>query len=317
MKNQLKLLTVSIFSTFSFTAFAVTNGYPDCEDNQTNLNCKHPNVLMASLFDESGVTITGTRCSASLIKADQDKAVILTAGHCVDPIIQGLVQGNYGVSFDAKIFKPNPDGGIFNNHQFIMGAIPINNSYYQGYKTDYAAIVLPLQNGLATTVDGRQVNILDIAPVTLAPLGLMDQVNKEEVKLVDVGYGTNAIKTNPNDNGNAATVVRTEFGNRNISENGLYQNNSISGGMLLKIQQNLARDQSGTCFGDSGGPTFYLDASGKEIQVGIHSIGNNLTCNGWAGSYRVDIEQTQVFLKCLMVDGKSIDQLKACGVTLN
>ncbi len=302
----------------SLNSFAITFGVPDCEDNATNTNCKHPNVVMISGFDANGVTVPETRCSGSLIKADSDKAIILTAGHCALRDITPLV----GVTFDAKVFKPDPTVNVFNDDQFIHGALPIVNFEYptdKSYRVDFGAVIIPLTNGIATTVDGRQIDIKNITPVTLAPLGYIDALVKahQEINVVDVGYGSSTILKNPDKNGNAiAGISNIEFGTRNISENGLFQNGSVWGGTLLKIQQNHAKDQSGVCIGDSGGPTFAVDFQGKETQVGIHSGGNSVLCNSYQATYRVDIAPTQAFLACLLVDGKSIAALLKCGITI-
>ncbi len=81
-----------------------------------------------------------------------------------------------------------------------------------------------------STIDGREIDIQSIAPVTLAPLGYIDALVKahQEIKVIDVGYGLNTVLKNPDKNGNAIEGRSSvEFGTRNISENGLFQNDTV------------------------------------------------------------------------------------------
>ncbi|MGQ3887868.1 hypothetical protein ACQUW5_02405 [Legionella sp. CNM-1927-20] len=325
MYKCIKLLLTGVVSSCSLSALAVTNGQLDCEDNATNLNCKHPNVVMSGIFDPRNGA-SAVRCSGSLLKADNDKAIILTAGHCVYPLVSGqLAGGVLGVAFDAKINRVNDHTTAIYPDQFIMGATPIVNTQYidlpelNGTDSyDYGAIVIPLVNGYATTHGGQQINVKAIMPVSIADEGYVDNLNKKDVKIVDVGYGMGAVSLNPNDQGNNAAPSLEPFATRYISENGLYLNNSVFGESYLQVQNNLAKDQSGVCFGDSGGPTFQKDKNtGQEIQVAIHSLAfpPNLRCNGFSASYRVDIKGPQDFIKCLKA-GDTIDKVKACGNSL-
>ena len=49
----------------------------------------------------------------------------------------------------------------------------------------------------------------------------------------------------------------------------------------------------GTCFGDSGGPTF--DNTNSNLIVAVTSFGNN-NCTGHGGVYRLDEPDDQTFL---------------------
>ncbi len=65
----------------------------------------------------------------------------------------------------------------------------------------------------------------------------------------------------------------------------------------LRMSQNQATDDGGTCFGDSGGPAFWTDPdTGEEILVGITSWGD-AQCVSSAFNYRVDIPQTLEFIE--------------------
>jgi secreted trypsin-like serine protease len=65
----------------------------------------------------------------------------------------------------------------------------------------------------------------------------------------------------------------------------------------LRLSQNQATGDGGTCFGDSGGPSFWTDPdTGEEILVGITSWGDAV-CVAAGFNYRVDIPQTLDFIE--------------------
>lgn len=63
----------------------------------------------------------------------------------------------------------------------------------------------------------------------------------------------------------------------------------------LRMSQNQATGDGGTCFGDSGGPAFWTEPDGTEILVGITSWGD-ASCVSSAFNYRVDIPDTLDFI---------------------
>ncbi len=66
----------------------------------------------------------------------------------------------------------------------------------------------------------------------------------------------------------------------------------------LRMSQNQATGDGGTCYGDSGGPAFREPngADGTEILVGITSWGD-IPCVASAFNYRVDIPETLDFIE--------------------
>jgi hypothetical protein len=68
----------------------------------------------------------------------------------------------------------------------------------------------------------------------------------------------------------------------------------------LNLSQNQATDDGGTCFGDSGGPVFWVNSDGYETLVGICSWGDP-KCISPSFNYRVDISDTLDFI-CEYVD---------------
>lgn len=63
----------------------------------------------------------------------------------------------------------------------------------------------------------------------------------------------------------------------------------------LRMSQNQATGDGGTCYGDSGGPAFWTESDGTEILVGITSWGD-VPCVASAFNYRVDIPETLGFI---------------------
>lgn len=63
----------------------------------------------------------------------------------------------------------------------------------------------------------------------------------------------------------------------------------------LHMSQNIKQDNSGTCFGDSGGPAFWEEPDGSEILVGVTSWGD-AQCVATSFNYRVDIPASLDFI---------------------
>ncbi len=71
----------------------------------------------------------------------------------------------------------------------------------------------------------------------------------------------------------------------------------------LRMSQNQATGDGGTCYGDSGGPAFWTEPDGTEIIVGITSWGD-VPCVASAFNYRVDIPETLDFINDVIADLK-------------
>jgi secreted trypsin-like serine protease len=69
----------------------------------------------------------------------------------------------------------------------------------------------------------------------------------------------------------------------------------------LRMSQNQATCDGGTCFGDSGGPAFWTEPDGTEILVGITSWGD-ANCVATGFNYRVDIPETLSFINDVIAD---------------
>lgn len=63
----------------------------------------------------------------------------------------------------------------------------------------------------------------------------------------------------------------------------------------LHMAQNVKQGNSGTCYGDSGGPAFWTNADGTEVLVGITSWGD-AQCVATSFNYRVDLPGSLAFI---------------------
>ncbi|HEC35865.1 MAG TPA: trypsin-like serine protease [Anaerolineae bacterium] len=59
-------------------------------------------------------------------------------------------------------------------------------------------------------------------------------------------------------------------------------------------------EDSGTCFGDSGGPIFHGDSN---VIAAVTSFGPNANCAGTGGGYRVDTVDDQAWIN-IFLDGE-------------
>lgn len=69
----------------------------------------------------------------------------------------------------------------------------------------------------------------------------------------------------------------------------------------LRMSQNQATDDGGTCGGDSGGPAFWMQPDGTEILVGVTSWGDPL-CVASGFNYRVDTADTLDFIDAVIAN---------------
>lgn len=63
----------------------------------------------------------------------------------------------------------------------------------------------------------------------------------------------------------------------------------------LRMSQNQATGNGGTCYGDSGGPAFWTEPDGTEVLVGVTSWGD-VPCVNSAFQYRVDTAESLAFI---------------------
>jgi len=254
-------LLVLILAVGALPAAAITRGELDGDG--------HPNVgLMIADVDGE----PAWRCSGTLIAP----RVFLTAGHCT-----------YGATAARVWF----DSDLTDNEEYPYGGetsyegAPVPHPYYPGAGDPHDVGLVILDEP-----------VTDIEPATLSTPDLLDQLkedgilsggygngDKEDVYFRMVGYGRSLESWPP------AELVSDRI--RRVTESEYV---SLTKGWL-HLSQKAVFDESGACFGDSGGPSFWVDPEdpeGKEILVAVTSRGDG-NCSATAFYSRVDTQQIQ------------------------
>jgi hypothetical protein len=247
---------VLILALTALPVAAITWGEPDTE---------HTNVG-AMVADYPGIGPYQV-CSGTLVHP----RVFLTAGHCtVD--WEGTGVETFWVNFDQYALNedtlllveeviPHPDynwGPTSNPHD--VGALVLAEPV-----TDIEPANLPHEGFLGDLSDA----------------GLLKH-GKDRAKFTLVGYG-GSLDWPPPD------IYYDDYRQSAESEHRRLLKS------WLRMSQNQATGDGGTCYGDSGGPAFYTEPDGTEILVGVTSWGD-AQCVASAFNYRVDIPETLDFI---------------------
>jgi secreted trypsin-like serine protease len=257
MHKKISLLVIVILVTAltALPAWAITWGEPD--DNHTNAG--------AMVVDWPGYG-PWQFCSGTLIHPQ----VVLTAGHCTDAVAEYGIEtvwvnfNSYALELDGLRLVEQ----VITHPDFAWGG---NNPH------DVGLLVLTEP-------------VYDIMPAPLPYEGFLNDLRKagelragsEGIKFTMVGYG-GTLNWPPPD------IYYEDIRQMSSSEYVALTK------PFLHLNQNIKKGNGGTCFGDSGGPTFYTAADGSEIVVGITSWGDS-QCIATGFNYRVDIPETLGFI---------------------
>ncbi|WP_345463890.1 S1 family peptidase [Actinoallomurus oryzae] len=218
----------------------------------------HPEVG-ALIADQAYSDGTWAYCSGTLVSP----TVFVTAAHCGDP-----GQTTARVSFASK-YQP---GATTYNGRYIP------NPEYSGSQSD--------PHDIAVVVFDKAVP--KITPARLPTAGLLDGMKMagtlQTSTFTSVGYGSLAPVNGPG----GKTYVYTDT--RNQASGSL---NSLTNAWL-RLSQNPATGNGGTCYGDSGGPNFLGD-TGWNLLVAT-TITGDTACRSTNVDYRLDTPDARAFL---------------------
>lgn len=214
-------------------------------------------------------------CSGTMITGN----VFLTASHCTIFYTQELAPEGYiaYVSLDQSI----PFGALTANSTTLLPvAHVVTNPNYNQRQSDPGDIgVLILQQ-----------NVNGVTPAVLPSCGLLDQLaaknGLKNAVFTNAGYGVQ----NRVVGGGVPFFQDLNPIPRMYSFSSF---NSLNGG-YLRLSQNPSTGNSGTCFGDSGGPNF-LTVDGQQLIVSITITGDSV-CRSTNVDYRLDTLSAQGFL---------------------
>jgi hypothetical protein len=216
-------------------------------------------------------------CSGTLIAPD----VFLTASHCTTYFEHQLEPAGYtaAVSFD----NPIPFGNLTNLATTTLVTVTqvASNPLYNQAQSDSQDIAVLL-------VDPQQT--AGITPAVLPVAGLLDELSAQNglksSVFTAVGYGVQ----------NRVVGGGTpSFEDQNpIPRMYAYSTfNALNGG-YIRLSQNPAKGDGGTCYGDSGGPNF-LTVGGTPTLVAV-TITGDAVCRATNVDYRTDTPSARAFL---------------------
>ncbi|HEX5540943.1 MAG TPA: S1 family peptidase [Micromonospora sp.] len=277
MKALFRTLAVTVVAALGLVtatgpAAAITGGEPDGD--------RHPNVGLILFYDDTG----RYRCSATLISP----TVVLTAAHCT----LGTV-GKTLVTFDSVIAEEAPTPFPFAADPIVgytaaelaaagyLSGTALTHPEYSDF-TD-----LDNWNDVGVVVLDRPVT--DIEPATVAPVNYLEQFRQPKLNktIFDlVGYGTEVRK--PEAGPQQPQPMSYPLLRRYTTAPGQKLTPQV---LQLNGNPNDVRGGGGTCFGDSGGPTFL-----NGYLVAVTSYGYTSNCRYLSGAQRVEIPVVQDWL---------------------
>jgi hypothetical protein len=188
-------------------------------------------------------------------------------------------------------------------------------------KLDYGLVVFSTsaENSEGETIQERWGGVAGaLTPVTVTPntdylQSLIDSASHpQDLTFTAVGYGTGekfpipGQETGPADP--SGTNIET-FLRRYIADNLTYNaHNPVND--VLRLSQNVATGNNGTCNGDSGGPIFYEDEVLGRVQVSLVS-GGDAPCRATNTGPGFSREDALAFVACASVAGDAT-AVQAC-----
>jgi hypothetical protein len=216
-------------------------------------------------------------CSGSLISP----TVFLTASHCTAFFEGVLAPRGYTafVSLDGLI----PFGDLSSVSTSLIPVTQVfTNPAFNRSQSDPGDIAVLIVDAADTA---------GITPASLPPAGLLDELGAQnglrDTVFTPVGYGVQ---------NRVVGGGKPFFQDRNPVPR-MYAFSSFRAltPAWLRLSQNVATGDGGTCFGDSGGPNFFTHDGTRLVVVAI-TIKGDAVCRATNVVYRLDTESARQFL---------------------
>jgi secreted trypsin-like serine protease len=241
-------------------ASAITHGNLDGD--------AHPAVVLV-VMDVGGEP--AQRCTGTLIAP----TVVLTAGHCT---------GEPGEFSGMRVFA-EPDVDADTTFPGPGGPNTVEASAWHSLPGFSASAFTQKDVGVIQL--DRPINLPADQYGQLPDVNAIDSLKPgARTTFTAVGFGLQRANSNPNGFQIQASLVRM------TAEPQLLQVNTANTGPQSILLSSNAKT-GGTCFGDSGGPNFL---GSSMVVAGVTSYGNNGSCGGTAGVFRVDRPDVLAFV---------------------
>ena len=299
-----QVITIFIGLAVSISpVWGITYGVPDGNG--------HPFVAaVVGINTSDGGAVRG-RCSGALIQLSDDRSAILTAGHCA---YFWFAVGNdaVGITFDPVI-GDDPDTDSLDPSNYIIGGTVVLHPDYGppgswNPQNDLAIVVFNEDETDDIADEWGGINGFDAA--SLIPLNYLSDLKKKDLKALEVknvGYGIIERLNFPGSNAGGVMPAQG-YGVRRVS----FPSSVLSIDQTrVHMSQNPAREDEGTCNGDSGSPNYINYEGDPNVIVSVTSSGDSF-CRATNIGARVDTPQAVDFIECVL--DPQIEALEDCGI---